>query len=223
METEKQITLPAKLLQRIVFDCMLIGLYLSFVIFTAIDFSKVGWAPHNEHQQEIFRSLSGIGWRVGALGRLAFYTFFTIGFFIYQMRLFTKLSVRKHLVINWVMIIGSVFLLAGSSLPVSGQSELLVDILHGIFCQVGTVMMVTAVGLMVIAYCRETKTSKNAKARVYVPYIVMVLIGALGLVTTGSDGVLVSAMFSLMATFMAMIYLNYLTVCFELAPKLLKA
>jgi hypothetical protein len=209
MEQEKQISISTKLLQRIVFDYMLIGLYLSFVIFTAIEFINSG---------DIYRSLSGLGWRAGELGRLAFYIFFTIGFFIYQMRLFTKLSGRKHLVINWVMIIGSVFLLAGSCCPLGTGGNAL-DIVHVIFCQSGAVFMLGAIGLMVIAYCRETATLRSTKAKVYIPYFFMVVLCIAGFLTGGVPGVISSAMYSMMATFMAMIYFQYLTVCFELAPR----
>lgn len=104
-------------------------------------------------------------------------------------------------------------------MPIGNNPKAIPDILHGYFCQIGTATMALSVGLMVVAYCRETKTSVNNKAMIIAPAFAVITLGTLGLFTTGRPGVLVAAMFSLMATFMIMVFTHYLTVCFELAPK----
>lgn len=207
--TDKQPTVSSKLLQRIIFDWMLlIGIFLSFTIFTAV-----------EQSAYMHRSLSGLGWRVGKLGRLFFYTFFTIGFFIYQVRLFTKQSGRKHHTINWIMYVGSLILLIGACMPIGSNREAILDILHSRFCQIGTAAMALSVGLMSVAYCRETKTTLMQKAMIIVPCFAVLFLGTLGLFKTGRPGAIVTAIFTLMATFMVMVYTHYLTVSYELAEK----
>jgi len=214
-QNDIQISASSKLLQRIIFDWMLLIIFLSFAIFTMV-----------ELPQFMHRSLSGLGWRVQIdgkkykyLSRLFFYTFFTIGFLVYQVRLLTKQSSRKHHTINWVMWVGSLFLLVGTCIPVSTDREAIKDILHSRFCQAGTLIMAISIALMVVAYCRETKTTINTKAMIVVPCLIVLALGVLGLCYTGDPGAIVTAPFTFMSTFMVMVYTHFLTVSYELAPQ----
>lgn len=209
------VTIPSKLLQRIVFDWfLLVGIYLSYVIFTAV-----------QQSEHIWRSLTALGWLVEEedgrryWGRLAFYALFTVGFLIYQTRLFTKISGRKQHAINWLMFAGAFFLVAGCCIPVNGDATWIIGRTHTLFVQIGSVIMVLAIGLMVLTYCRKTTAEKSSKVRLSVTYLAIAVIMALGLLFTGARDVTVCAMFSLMATFMVMAYTHFLTVSYELAPK----
>lgn len=105
-------------------------------------------------------------------------------------------------------------------MPIGSDRNAILDILHSRLCQAGTGTMAVAVGLMSVAYCRETKTTLMEKAMIIVPCLVVLLLGALGLFNTGRPGAIVTAIFTLAATFMVMVYIHYLTVCYELAEKL---
>jgi len=221
--TKDKPSISPKLIRRVTFDWfLLVGVYLSYVLFTVI-----------HHSDEIARSLSGLGWRAGNIGKLIFYVLFTIGFLIYQMRLFIKLSGRKHRLINWMMIVGAFFMVLGSSFPIKDNQYIpnvstAVDVLHTVFGTIGIGIVVVTISLMVIAYCRETKGTLKQKAMIFVPFIALLVIGGVGFVTTTAGGdafatvgenPFLSGIFTLMATFMAMVYVQYLTVCFEVAEK----
>jgi len=233
---ENKTGVSSKLIKRIAFDWfLLVGLYMSFVLFIIIE---VGFTTYESEYADVplsnmLRSLTGIGWRQGDMGKLIFYLLFTVGFMVYQACLFKKLSGKKHRTIFWMMIAGSALMIVGSCFPVEGNKFIpnvpyVIDVLHTVISTAGIGVIVVAVGLMVIAYCRETVGTIKSKAMVFVPFIALLVMGVVGFISTTSGNeafatagqkAFLGAAFTLMATFMAMVYVHYLTVCFEVAGK----
>jgi len=226
-----------KLFKRMAFDWfLLLGLYLPYMIFTIARFLPWDYLlPYDEALQQykdsvpvednwqpgrnsvVGRSISGLAWRLNiGWGTLAFYLIFTIGFMIYQAVLFTRLNGRNHKKMNiaiiTVMIVGAVLLVVGSFIPISNDYTYILDRLHSIFCPVGTVIMVAGVAIMLIQFCISSKGNWRTKSIAIGGFAVLTFLAGVGIWVLP----FFSALFSLVCTFMAMIYVHYFTVTFEL-------
>jgi len=220
-----------KLIQRVIFDWMLlVGFYVPFLVFLL--------AKHRVYMDPLYGlSLSGIGWRIGDFGMLAYYTLFVAGFLMYQMFVFLKNRATKdvlHYTIMILMTVGVALLVIGSFMPISGghfgqplQPNTLMpniplsvlrvtDELHTIFCLVGPLFSVLSIALMLYTYCRESKTDLIIKLRVIIPCLFITLFGVLGMLTLAHW---VAAVYSVCISFMVLVYLHYLNICYELTPR----
>jgi hypothetical protein len=227
-----------KLFKRVAFDWfLLIGLYLPYMIFTiarfvpddqlynrvwdqdAIDeYQGTTYKPRPGMNSVVGRSLSSLAWILNiGWGALVFYLVFAIGFMVYQVYVFNKLSGNKRKKFSlWIMItmiFGGVVLAAGSFMPISHNPMNPLDILHSTLCPIGAGTMVIAVGLMVIYFCIDSKGNWRTKSIAITAFSLLAILSCVGIVLLP----FFSALFSLVCTFMAMVYMHYLTVTYELS------
>jgi len=218
-----------KTVGRIVFDWMLlIGLYVPFVLFMMAE------VPHLTNVQH-GGSLSGIGWRFGFMGYLIFYILFMAGFLLYQALLLLKIRERKdwlHYVIFVLAIVGPVIMMLGAFMPTSGDGAnypistnpvlynlplsviYVTDFLHTVLTPIGTVLYGFCIGFMVFAIIRDIKSDAFGKLRILMPAVVILFFAVFGMLTLPHW---VSAMFSVLMSFMVLVYLHYVVVSYELA------
>ena len=233
-----------KLFKRMAFDWfLLIGLFLPFMIFTiarflpfnVMDFdgniqdainnyfgNYPGGQPKTHNPQPGMnsvtgRSLSSLAWILNAgWGTLIFSLVFVIGFMVYQAFLFTRINGgRKRRKMNVsviaVMIAGAVIMTVGSFLPIDIVDTTLGD-WHSYLCQIGAVIMVLATGLMVTFFCIVVKGKWRTKSIAITAFAVLTALAVVGIIVLP----FFSALFSLASTFMAMVYVHYFTVTYEL-------